>query len=408
VRLLLLSLLACGVLAARAEEVHVKLRAIPEAHEANPDSPFALGTQRSDLGRDRLQDEVELRAAVQGINLVATGRSTAMEGKSPDNELVVNELYYDTTLWGQRLGGGKKIMSWDVGFGFRPLDVIQQENRRAIFNSTLEGIPFVAWERFDETSAWTVLLANPGRGKAGSPRDDESVAAKAYFRKEQTDWHAVLRVSERHQWETGMALTQVSEEGLEWHGSFLFQRRYEKLLNRLAEEPGAPLSASDPMEARVHENGVKALLGMTWTGTSGISILAEAWYDKSAYTASEWTAVADLARRQSALLGVNGIPEAAVRGNVAYSLRYFEQPNLLQQNLLARVSWKGESGTMEPALDVLYTPGDHGWVATLSAGYEGNRYRIDTGYRVFGGPDDSAYRMLPERRVIYVAGQFAF
>jgi hypothetical protein len=243
---------------------------------------------------------------------------------------------------------------------------------------------------------------------AGSPRDDESLAAKAYFRREQTDWHAVLRASERNQWETGMALTRVSEEGLEWHGSVLYQRRYEKALNRLAEEPGALLSASNPMEARVLADGVKALLGMTWTGTSGVSVLTEAWYDKSAYTASEWASVADLARRQSALLGVYGIPEAAVRGNVAYSLRYFEQPNLLQQNLLVRVSWKGESGTIEPALDVLYTPQDQGWVATLSAGYEGNRFRIDAGYRVFGGPDDSAYRMSPERRIIYVAGQFAF
>jgi hypothetical protein len=136
--------------------------------------------------------------------------------------------------------------------------------------------------------------------------------------------------------------------------------------------------------------------------------LGEAWYDQSAYTRSEWKAVADLARSQAALLGATGLPEDAIRGNIAYSLQYFDRANLLQQNLLLRVSYKGESGTIEPAVDFLYTPQDRGWVATLSGGYEGNRYRIDAGYRVFGGAEDSAYRSLPERRVVFVAGQLAF
>jgi len=329
----------------------------------------------SDFARDRLQQEVELRAAAQGISLVATGRSTAMEHTEPDNELVVNELYYETTIWGQRLSGGKKIVSWDVGWGFRPLDLIQQENRRAIFNSTLEGVPFVAWERFDETAAWTVLLANPGRRQAESPRDDESLAAKLYLRREQTDWHTVLRASERNKWEAGVAMMQVSEEGREWHGSILYQSRYEKMLNRLADQSGIPLSATDPVKVHTLRDGTKALLGMTWTGISGVSVLGEAWYDKSAYSRSEWKSVADLARRQSSLLGATGIPEAAVRGNIAYSLRYFDRANLLQQNLLLRVLYKGESGTIEPAVDYLYTPQDRGWVATVSAGFEGNRYR---------------------------------
>lgn len=403
--LLVLPMVTASVCAADAQ---MKLRLIPEYHQENPDSLFAAGIAYSDFGRNRIQQEAELRAAAEGLGLVATGRSTAMEKAKPDNQLIVNELYYETKLWEQRVSAGKKIMSWDVGFGFRPLDLIQQENRRAIFTSTLEGIPFLAWDRFNETSAWTVLLANPGRRQAGSARDDESLAAKAYFRRDNTDLHVVMRVSERNEWETGAAMTQVAEEGLEWHGSVVYQRRYEKILNAMADQTASPLSGIDPVHARNRRDGTKALLGMTWTASSGVSVLAEAWYDKSAYTSSEWAAVADLARRQSALLGATGIPDQAVRGNIAYSLRYFDRANLLQQNLLLRVSYKGASGSLEPAADILYTPQDRGWVATLSAGYEGNRYRIDAGCRVFGGADGSAYRLLAEKQVAYVAGQIAF
>ena len=349
-----------------------------------------------------------MRADWKGVNLVATARSLSQAGASPNNQLVVNALYYDATLFGQRFSLGKKILSWDVGFGFRPLDVIQQENRRAIFPSTLEGIPYLAWEKFTADAAWMLVLANPGRGKAGAPKDDESLALKYFRNVGNTDMHAVMRLSQRNRFETGVALTSVAGEGLEWHASLLQQTRYEKALNTLASGSGVPLAVSDPVVTQSFRQGQKALVGGTWTGSAGISLLAEAWYDPNAYTRAEWRAASDLSRRQQTLLGMPDIAVADVRGNLAYGMRYFDPANLLQQNVLLRLSQQAEGKNIEPAIEVLITPEDGGHVITTSLGYEANRFRVDGGVRLYGGPAGSAYQLLPEKRVAYLALQLAF
>jgi len=252
------------------------------------------------------------------------------------------------------------------------------------------------------------VLANPGRGKTGAPVNDESLALKYFRRRGNTDQHALLRFSRRNLFEAGRAFSSVADDGLEWHGSLLYQARYEKSVNTLAGAAGLPLSATDPYLTQTHRHGRKLLLGATWTGESGVSLLAEAWYDHGAFSAAEWRAAASLARRQDALLGQPGIPAAAVLGSLAYGTRDFQQPNLLKQNLLLRLSHRSEGESLEPAADILYTPEDGGMVTTLSLGYDANRTRVDAGLRVYGGRADSAYRLLPERRVAYLALQLAF
>lgn len=407
---LLLPVLLLLSLPALAEEggMAFKLRAIPEIHDDNPNSPFAPALPLTGMGKDRARAELEMRTAWRGINLVATARSSARAAARPDNELLINELYVEPTLFGERYSLGKKILSWDVGFGFRPLDVIQQENRRSLFASTLEGVPYLAWEKFTAEEAWMLVLANPGRGTAGSPEHDESLALKYFRRIENTDVHAVLRVSGRNRLEAGASFSCVAGEGLEWHASLLQQARYEKTASTLAYRPGLPLSASDPFVTQSLRQGRKALIGATWTDASGISLLGEAWYDRSAQSADEWHAAADLARRQAALIGMPAIPESAVLGNLAYGTRAFERPNLLRKNLLLRLSHRTEGESFEPAIDMLTTPEDGGRVITASLGYEANQYRIDAGLRVYGGRADSAYRLLPEKRVAYVALQLSF
>ncbi|ABQ26620.1 hypothetical protein [Geotalea uraniireducens] len=249
-----------------------------------------------------------------------------------------------------------------------------------------------------------LVYATPGRGKAGMPRDDESLALKFYQHEGNTDVHAIARLSERNHIEVGSAFTNVAVESFEWHGSLLYQEQYERLYNSLIGTTGMPISSSDPMTNRLERHGVKALIGFTWTGQSGFSLLGEAWYDAGAYSAGEWRAVKNLTERQAALLG-QGVPESAVRGNIAFSTRYFDRPNLLRENLLLRLSHRQEGGNLEPALDILCTPADGGVVATASVGYEGNRFRLDAGVRQFGGARNSAYRMLPDERIVYFALQ---
>jgi hypothetical protein len=387
-----------------AADVSIKAWVLPEYHTFNSESPFALGAAKSDFGKSRTREEIELRATAWDINLVATATTTAMEKNKPEYTVILNELNYDFSLGGERFSLGKKIVSWDVGFGFRPLDLLQQENRRSLVSTTLEGIPYLSWEKFSGNSAWMLIYANPAQGKAEMTKNDESVALKYYLRDGTTDWHAVARLSERHHVETGAGFSTVPMESLEVHGSLLYQQRYEQKYNSLVGSAGIPLSSSDPMRLHTREHGVKALAGFTLTGESGFSLLGETWYDISAYSAADWRDVKDLATRQVALLG-QGTPVAGVSGNIAYSLRYFDRPNLLRENLLLRLSHRREGENWEPALDVLCTPADGGLVATASIAYFGNHFRVDGGVRQYGGANGSAYRMLPEERIIYFAMQ---
>jgi hypothetical protein len=157
-------------------------------------------------------------------------------------------------------------MSWDVGYAFRPLDVVQQEDRRALYPSTLEGVPMLAFETFGESSAMTVVVSNPGRGRAAQPRDDGAVAARLYRHAGSADQYAVLRASARNGIEGGVSLSDVRSDALEVHGSVLFQQRHDMWTGaRWAGQGG----------------GGKALAGMTWTTEGKFSLLAEAWLDRT-------------------------------------------------------------------------------------------------------------------------------
>lgn len=209
---------------------------------------------RAQMGSQSLQAG-ELRWSDGPLRSVLT--ATRVDGGSVRPRL--NELSYDGALGSGFLTAGKKVMSWDVGYAFRPLDVVQREDRRALNPLALEGIPMLAWERFDADSATTIVWANPTRGRAASAsrqRDDEAIAIRHYRQRGARDEYAVLRLSRRNGLEAGASFSQVASDGLELHGSLLWQQR------------------------PAHSG--KALAGFTWTTESKLSIIGEMWTDRSA------------------------------------------------------------------------------------------------------------------------------
>lgn len=184
----------------------------------------------------------------------------------------INELSLERPLAGGFATVGKKVMSWDVGYAFRPLDVVQQEDRRALNPAALEGIPMLAWEAFDAERAVTVVWTNPGHGKREQPRGDGALAVRLYRQQDSTDQYAVLRVSARNGLEGGVSFSHVADDELEWHGSVLLQQRHETWMADGHSFPGW----------RRYSGGGKALAGFTWTTESKFSVLGEAWVDRSA------------------------------------------------------------------------------------------------------------------------------
>lgn len=394
----------CLAPAAHGVEFHATVSAAPIWESRATASPYEVGQGTT---RNTSRQDLELRLREGGFNAQTTLRWQATEGGKPERHGVANQAYFDGDL-GDGLGFtvGKKVLSWGVGFGFRPLDVVQRENRRDVNPPALVGLPLLALERFSADTAWTLAWVRPGvesGEKAGSDDSrDSALAFHGYRLVDGDDVHAVARLSHRRSFELGLGATRVVGEEWSFHGAALYQRRSSKTLNTLAENGGL-LAASDPMHATPRRNGVKVVAGAQWTGGPW-SILAEAWYDADTYSRAEWQRLDALTARQRTLAGV--APASAIAGNVAWSSRAYRADNLLRENLLLRLAHDNGDGFKAHA-ELLLTPADGGRVLTLGASHEGDRQRLSIGLRQLGGRSDSAYAQSPLRCIAWIEWRWA-
>lgn len=389
-----------------AADVNTKLRVVAEYHHLDDNGLFAPPKDESTFSDYSSRQEIDLTYNHRGIQGQALLRNQLRHGHSAENKAILNELYWDTQVANQDISVGKKVINWGVGFGFRPLDVIQKENRRRLYNTPQEGVAMFVWEHFGSTTSSSVIIANPHHGKENEATEDASFTFKLYQLQDSADLHAVLRLSERHHWEAGGGISYVVGDHLTWHASLLYQKHYQRLLNTLVKtSTGIPLASNDPLQQVTFEDGIKALIGSSWTSSAGWSILGEIWYDTEAYTSKHWHDLVSLTEQQHALLNQQDIPQKAVFSNIAASSRYFQSENLLRWNTLIRLAYDGED--MDPSLDLLYTPEDEGHVLTLNLSHQYNRHQVDFILRRYGGPSDAAYQLLPDTWVTLITWEWA-
>jgi hypothetical protein len=384
-------------------------RLVGEGHELRRDSPFAAGLGLTNFGRDRYRIEQELRGRAGPVSLLLTATESGQEGAKPAGRFVANEAYVDFSAGGERFSVGKKVLSADVGYAFRPIDVLQRESRLQMMPPQLEGIPSLSWDNFSTDGAWSLVIANPGHQRRGEAREDGSVALKLYRRIATADFHGVLRSSNRYGLEAGAAASVVPSDALEIHASLMVQRRGERRVPLADSVSVASLLAADSaLVTEAIDSPRKALLGGTWTTEGGFSVLGEFWWDGTAPTSSDWQRLKRQAAQRAALLGLLGVPAAAVAGATAASTRMFDQGNFAQRGMLTRLAWSDPGGRVSASADLLKSLGDGGWTATAAFAWQGEKLRIDAGLRRYGGPADSAYRLLPERAAAFVGFSLAY
>ncbi|MDP3513369.1 MAG: hypothetical protein Q8S20_11515 [Sulfuritalea sp.] len=383
-------------------------RAVAEPRRLREDSVFGAGLTLTGFGRDRARIEQEARGRLGPLNLLATLTASGQEGARPDTKFVAHEAYVDFTLGGERFSAGRKVLSGDVGYAFRPLDVLQRESRLQLAPPPLTGIPMFAWDNFGADSAWSLIVTNPGHGpgNAGSKaaaRADSALALRLFRRVASADFHGIARSSTRNGLELGAGFAAVPNDAVELHGSLLVQQRGERRVPLAAGAGTAQLlDAGQALQVVPTGKLKKALLGATWTAESGLSAMGELWWDGSANSADEWRRLRSNAVARNALRGLPGVPDLAIAGANAASTRLFEQGNLARRGLLARLAWTEPAGKWSAAADWLASLEDGGRNLTLSAGYAADQWRLDAGLRLYGGKADSAFGLLPERRAAFV------
>jgi hypothetical protein len=320
---------------------------------SNPDSPYvqahARWPDRYPLSPNRWSSLLQLKGdARQAVGAEAAWTAHVdLQGTLQHEDAQaatlrsgrVNELYVGSEVGGWQLSAGRRVVSWDVGYAFRPNDVVQREARRPLLPTTPQGRGVVQLEHFGADRATSLVAVEPQRGL-----DATQFAARQFLRLGGLDayLHADGRLGGPSS--VGSAFAWVAGDELELHGS-----------TRTLPHSGAVAAAGSAAAAAGRH---QTLLGASWTGAADsllpeVTLLGEAWYDGSLATAAQ------------------------------------------RRNVYLRASTKWDA--WEPSLDLLIQPGD--WGHTVGAGlrWQGERWRFELAWRHFAGPKGSATAQSPQR-----------
>jgi hypothetical protein len=378
-----------------------------DARGSNADSPLAQANQlapgTSAPPGNGATLETLLRSSGRGWSASASFLQQTQQNMPQQNRAWLNELVatHDAGSW--QFSAGKKIVAWDVGYAFRPNDVVQQEERRTLISTLAEGRPLLMVEHFDADTAWSWVWVNPTKSASQTGAKEPALAARVYQRHGSVDWHGFARVGAHTGASLGAALAWVASDALELHASARYLNRTDSLtIDPLA----TSLARADPWQAASVQHTGQALLGGTWTNESRVSLLAEAWWDGTALSDNEW----ERWLKRNALLAdlpVLGAPASAAAGNLAWQANALNvSGSLRRSNLYLRLSWDVDA--WQPSLDMLYQPADSGRIVTAALLWKGDRMQVQGGWRVYGGSTASVLRQLPTHSQGYVAATWMF
>jgi len=320
------------------------------------------------------------------------------EGGPGHTQAAVLEAYAAGQAGAWQWTVGRKVVGWDVGYGFRPNDLVQQETRRTLVSQPLQGRPVLMAEQFGAESAWSLVAVNPTTGRDATGAGEGALAARWYQRLGSADAYAFARWGRRTQGSVGAAWSWVASDALELHASLRHMARFDMWEDASAQP--AALARASPWRPALRQGGQQALVGGTWTNADQVSVLLEAWWDGTAPSRTHWR---QWAERNAALqrLGAERAPAVAVASNLAWQTQAFSaSPSLHRRNLFARLAWT--TGPWESALDLLYHPTDGGRLHTASLAWKGDRLRLESGLRASAGPGTAVVRQLPVQRQAFV------
>jgi hypothetical protein len=333
------------------------------------------------------------------------------QGGPTDNASRVNELHAASDFGAWQLDVGRKIVSWGVGYGFRPNDVVQQERRRTLLPQTPEGRALLQVEHFGAEQAATLVWVNPQH--AGEPVDEQRGAkesaldARWYTRQGAADWHLFARWGEHTHASVGAALAFVATDELELHASARALQRHDGW--QIDPQGADALVATNPWTQTTLGRTSQWLLGASWTGQQQQSLLVEYWYDGTTLSNDQWDRWMARNRGLAAFGALPGLPAGLVQaaaGNLAWQATPFDTPNLRRDNLFVRLAWQPDHWLL--SADALLTPADRGHIVTLGVQWQGDRLRLNAVWRTYGGPANSLFAQLPQRRIGVLAAAWVF
>ena len=348
------------------------------------------------------------RATARRERLALTAELQVWQQRTENGEVGgdgrVDELFASADRGAWQVGAGKKVVSWGVGQGFRPNDIVQQERRRTLLPERFEGRAVIEAEHFTADRAWTLIAVQPQRWNNGANAtrgaDEAALATRAYWRAGGVDAFGFGRWGRHTGWSLGAAAAWVASDSVELHASARALHAHDGW--QIAPDAGLKPRPANPWSQATVPGGSQWLVGGSWTGEARQSVLLEAWHDGTTLSDAAWS---DWQSRNLAL-AAGGAPAIARAANLAWQATPFDSPNLRPDNLYARLSWQPTPWLF--ALDALVTPADRGRMVTASLQWQGDRWRVDAALRYTAGPADAILVQLPTRRTGLLALTWAW
>ena len=367
------------------------------AAQAEQLQPGLISTVQSSL-----QTELELKAQYRNVHSTVTTRAEKNDGGASHTTAWLNELYGNLDLGAWQLSAGKKIIAWDVGYGFRPNDVIQQETRRSLISQTAIGKPLASLDYFTAEQALSLVWMHPAHQNNSESDQEQALAARWYQRSGNVDWHGFARYGQQTQASLGAAFSWVASDAMELHGSL----RYQQQANQLQYVGGSGLARSAPWQWGMQNYVSQLLLGANLTTEDQHSFFLEYWYDGSARSQSDWQQWLQHNQRLQIIAKQAGWQTAAAANLAWQNTAFTAASNLRRHNLFAR--WSHQQEAWLTAIDVLWMPEDGGRISSFSVEWQGDRWRWQAGLRLLNGPQQAVVRQLPGSHSAYVAANWAF
>src|SRR5256714_6140027 len=311
--------------------------------------------------------EAELRGRWRMLSANVLLASEHPEGGPTRSFARFNELYASGDFGAWQASTGKTSVGWDVGYGFRPNDFVQQEERRTLLPLTQEGRPLLQVEHFDAETATSIVWVNPQHVHDADDAQrfarESALAARWYTRAGAADWHLFGRAGQHTGASAGAALSWVATETLELHASARVMLRHDGW--RLAPAAGNTPVLANPWRVETLGGTSQWLVGASWTGASQQSVLAEWWHDGTALADADW----DTRRARNAGLAALASPsngpaalQRGIAGNLAWQASPFTATNLRRDNLFVRLGWQPQHLLL--TLHAPVTPADRRRIVT--------------------------------------------
>ena len=351
------------------------------------------------------------RASLVGAAFVSTERRAWGDSRETQARARLNEGFAAGDFGNWQASAGKRVVAWDIGQAFRPNDVVQQEARRTQLAHLQEGRPLLEIERYDADTAGALVWVNPQHANVATDAqrgaDESALAARGYAHDGSADWHIYGRCGRHTRASVGAALAWVATEEVELHASARLMQHHDGW--RIDPQAASAPVGANPWRRATLGRSAQGLLGGSWTGTDQISVLIEWWYDGTTLADRDWDTWR-LRNHALALFGSQpGLPPnlvAAAAGNLAWQATPLSDGNLRRDNVFVRLAWQPPRWVV--SLDALHAPRDRGHVITATAQWQGERIRLDAAWRIYGGPADSLFAQLPQRRAFALAASRPF